>query len=126
MNSTRPDRLKLIRRQAVIESLEDRIVMAVTSITVLPITPTEGVPFGTSSTPVPVAQFTVNNYIGIDESSEYSADIKWGDGTVSGGLAGPTIQFFQNLGNGNASYQVSRLSHVHRSHAERQPDQPDG
>jgi hypothetical protein len=98
--------LKRIRRHAAIESVEPRVLMAVTSITVLPIAPTEGVPFGTTSSPVPVAQFTVDNYIGIDESSEYSADIKWGDGTVSGGLAGPTIQFFQNLGNGAASYQI--------------------
>ena len=78
-----------------------------TAINVDAINPTEGVPFGTAASPKQIATFDVNNYIGVDESSEYSALIAWGDGTTSAGLGPVTVTFEADLGNGNAEYSVN-------------------
>jgi hypothetical protein len=96
-----------MRRQALVEALESRTLLAVTAININAINPTEGVPLGTASAPAQIATFTVNNYIGIDESSQYSAVISWGDGTQSAGLGPVTITFLANLGSGDASYAVN-------------------
>ncbi len=95
-----------IRRLRLVEVLEQRTLLAVTSISVNAINPTEGVPFGSASVPAQIGNFDVNNYIGVDESSEYSAVINWGDGAQSAGLGPVTIQFVADLGGGNAEYGV--------------------
>jgi hypothetical protein len=94
------------RGRVQLEALETRALLAITNITIASINPTEGTPFGTAANPALVATFSVNNYIGIDESSEYSAIVDWGDGGRSAGLSGPTIKFGQQTGNGTATYQV--------------------
>ena len=94
------------RRHAPFEVLEARALLTVTSININAINPTEGEPFGSAATPDQVATFDVNNYIGVDESSEYSATIAWGDGSTSAGLGPVTIKFVADLGNGNAEYGV--------------------
>jgi hypothetical protein len=93
--------------RARLELLEDRALLAVTSITVNPINPTEGVPFGSAVAQAQIGKFVVNNYIGIDESSLYSASVKWGDGTESAGLGPVTVTFLADQGNGTASYSVN-------------------
>ena len=93
--------------RALLELLEGRTLLAVTAINVDAINPTEGVPFGTAASPKQIATFDVNNYIGVDESSEYSALIAWGDGTTSAGLGPVTVTFEADLGNGNAEYSVN-------------------
>jgi hypothetical protein len=94
------------RQSTLFETLELRTLLSVTSITVNAINPTEGVPFGSSASPAQIGTFDVNNYIGIDESSQYSAVINWGDGSQSAGLGPVTIQFVADLGNGDAEYGV--------------------
>ncbi len=94
------------RQSTVLETLEHRTLLSVTSITVNAINPTEGTPFGSAINPAQIGNFDVNNYIGLDESSQYSAVINWGDGSQSAGLGPVTIQFVANLGNGNAEYGV--------------------
>jgi hypothetical protein len=90
----------------VLEILEARSLLTVTSINILSLNPTEGAPLGSANAPSKIATFTVNNYTGVDESSQYSAEILWGDGTVSSGLGPVTISFLADLGNGNAQYGV--------------------
>ena len=94
-----------------LELLEDRSVPAVISITPNPtgLIPLEGQPSGIAS---PIGTFVVDNFIGADQSSQLSAEVLWGDGVVSGGVAGPTIVFNQNLGAGRASYNVF-ASHIY-------------
>ena len=92
---------------ALVEMLEARTLLTITSININPINPTEGVPFGSAASPVQIATFDVNNFIGIDESSQYSAVIAWGDGSQSAGLGPVTIQFIADLGNGNAEYGIN-------------------
>jgi large repetitive protein len=95
------------RRQGMlVETLEHRTLLSVTSINVNAINPTEGTPLGSAANPVQIGNFDVNNFIGLDESSQYSAVISWGDGTQSAGLGPVTIQFVADLGNGNAEYGV--------------------
>ncbi len=108
----RPDagvmkRRLMTRRQALVEVLESRTMLSVTAININAINPKEGVPLGLAIAPAQIATFTVNNYIGVDESSEYSGLISWGDGTQSAGLGPVTITFLANLGNGDASYAVN-------------------
>ena len=103
--STKRTSLRPLHR-ARLEALEPRSLLTVTAINVLAINPTEGVPFGSASTPAQVGTFQDNNYIGTDQSSQYSANINWGDGTESAGLGPPTIRFLADLGNGNAKYGV--------------------
>jgi hypothetical protein len=95
------------RRRRLLETLEPRTLLTVTSININAINPTEGTPFGSASTPAQIATFDVNNFIGIDESSQYSAIINWGDGSQSAGLGPVTITFLADLGNGNAEYAVN-------------------
>ncbi|QDU24237.1 beta strand repeat-containing protein [Urbifossiella limnaea] len=92
--------------QLVIETLESRDVPAIINMTVAPISPTEGVALGSPAAPLPVATFQVDNYLGFDQSIQFSAAIGWGDGTASSGLGSTTIQFLSNDGAGRASYQV--------------------
>jgi hypothetical protein len=104
---SRKRRSRRIKEPALVQLLEPRTLLAVTSITINPINPTEGVPFGTVAKPAQIATFVVNNFIGIDESSQYSAVIDWGDGAKSAGLGPVTISFVASLGNGNAQYAVN-------------------
>jgi large repetitive protein len=94
------------RLEALIETLEHRTLLSITSITVNAINPTEGTPLGSAANPVQIGNFDVNNFIGLDESSQYSAVINWGDGSQSAGLGPVTIQFVADLGNGDAEYGV--------------------
>ena len=71
------------------EDLELRTTPAVTAIRIDPINPTEGVPFGTAAAPVKIGEFTVNNFNFIAEPINYSAEIAWGDGTITSGF-GPS------------------------------------
>jgi large repetitive protein len=90
-----------------LETLEHRTLLSVTSITVNAINPTEGTPLGSAANPAQIGTFDVNNFIGVDESSQYSAVINWGDGSQSAGLGPVTISFVADLGNGNAEYAVN-------------------
>ncbi len=94
------------RHSTLLETLEHRTLLSITSINVNVINPTEGTPLGSAFNPAQIGTFDVNNYTGIDESSEYSAVIYWGDGSQSAGLGPVTIQFVADLGNGNAEYGV--------------------
>src|SRR6185312_16359243 len=91
-------RARKAQRRSSFESLEPRTLLTVTSININAINPTEGAPFGSAAAPSQIATFNVNNYTGVDESSLYSAEIGWGDGTQSAGLGPVTIQFVANLG----------------------------
>ena len=82
-------------------------MLTITAININAINPTEGVPFGSAASPAQIATFDVNNFIGLDESSQYSAVIGWGDGSQSAGLGPVTISFVADLGNGNAEYAVN-------------------
>ena len=95
------------RRQRLVEALEARTMLTITAININAINPTEGTPLGSAASPAQIATFDVNNFIGLDESSQYSAVIGWGDGSQSAGLGPVTISFIADLGNGNAEYGVN-------------------
>ena len=124
---TRPDagsikrRSRQVPRGALLELLEQRTLLAVTSISIDAINPTEGVPFGTAASPKQIATFDVNNYIGVDESSEYSALIAWGDGTTSAGLGPVTVTFEARPGQRQRGVFGQQLSHLRRGHDHREP-----
>jgi large repetitive protein len=100
-----------LRSKIGIETLEERSVPAIINITPNPlgIQPLEGAPTGTATQ---IGTFTVDNYIGINQASQLSAEVVWGDGIVSGASAPTSLQFGAALGAGQASYNVF-ASHIY-------------
>jgi len=95
------------RRDALrFEPLEAREVPAVIAMNFNPAyTATEGVP-APNAVGTALATFDVDNYIGLNQSGQLSAEILWGDGDVSAGLGPTTVTFNADLGGGRARYNV--------------------
>jgi hypothetical protein len=87
------------------EPLEARDVPAIIAMSFNgAFTATEGANTGMA---VPIANFTTNNYsTGQDQSGQLTAEVLWGDGTVSAGFGSPTVVFATDLGGGQARYNV--------------------